>query len=152
MSKSRPQLAPQYSHVLIYAVILGLAACATTPPPPPQPNPWTVIHAGLDRYRGHDARELVAVLGYADSQRFVMGDLILVWRTDTTAPVPNFNIQTTSGMVGSTPYFANTTESQPMYVRLYCTIEIAVDADGIFKTYHLDGQGGACWRYANALR
>lgn len=137
---------------LILVAVLWMTACEDMAPPPPLPNPWTVIQTGLERYRGHDARELAAVLGYPDSQRAVMGDIVYVWRTDQTAPIPNFNMQTTSGMVGSTPYYANTTESQPMYVHLQSTIEVSVDPNNAVKTYHLDGQGGACWPYANALR
>lgn len=135
----------------ILATALALTACVTPEPPPPQPSPWTVINAGLQRYRSRDFRELAAVLGYPDTQRVVLGDVILVWRTDTDAPVPNLNTGMTMGTVGSTAYFATTTQSQPMYVHLQCTIEVAVDQNGAVKTYHLNGQAGACWRYANAL-
>jgi len=139
-------------YTILAATTLILTGCATEPPPAPMPNNWDVINAGIQRYRGRDVRELAAVLGYPDSQRAVMGDLVFVWHTDMNAPVPNFNTQTTTGMVGTTPYFENTTQSQPLLVHLQCTIEVATDENGAVKTYHLDGQSGACWRYANALR
>jgi hypothetical protein len=137
--------------IAIYGLMLTLAGCATAPPAPPQPTNWDYINAGLQRYRGHDVRELAAVIGYPDSQRVVMGDTVYLWRSDVNMPVPNYNMQMTTGMVGSTPYYQNTTDTQPSYVHLQCSIEVVADANGALSTYHLDGQNGACWKYARAL-
>jgi hypothetical protein len=95
---------------LICADILALGACETAPPvPPPQPNIWDVINTGLQRHHGHDVRELAAVIGCPDSQRVILGDTVLVWRTDINTPIPN-------GF------------EAPTHVNWQCTIEVATDA------------------------
>ena len=72
-------------------------------------------------------------MGYPTSQREFMGDTVFAWQSEASMPIPNgFN--------------------EPTFFRIQCKIEVATDNAGTIKTSHLDGDGRACWRYANALR
>ena len=130
---------------------LALAACVEQPVAPP-PNNWNEIDAGLQRFRGHEVRELAAVLGYPNSQRESLGDVLYIWTIDQNLPWSSPNMVISNGNVGGTPFYGVTSQMQTTVIHVHCTIEVATAAQGLIRNWRFDGQNGACWQYAQALR
>jgi hypothetical protein len=90
-------------------------------------------------------------LGYPDGEREILGDKIYFWSTSHSAMLPMANTTTTTGMVGGTPVYGQTTGMTMVPVHAQCTIQLAVDSAGLIKSWQYRGNPMGCRSYASAL-
>jgi hypothetical protein len=117
-----------------------LTACATAQ-----------LDAGLKGLVGENIHEAINRLGYPDGQRTVMGDTVYIWSTNRNVAMPMNTTTTTTGAVGTTPYYGTTTGMTFVPMTFACTVQIATDANGAIKSYQWEGNQGGCRRYARGF-
>ena len=122
-------------------LLVTIAGCATQQ-----------LDAGLKGLIGHPVSEAVGRLGYPDSQREMMGDKLYVWSTSHTAVMPIMNTSTTTGSVGGTPIYGQTTGVTMVPMNANCLIQVAVTETGVIKSYQWRGNEMGCQMYARAFR
>lgn len=127
--------------ILMVGVVICLTGCV-------EQN----MNDGLRQLKGQNISVAVAKLGYPDTQRTMLGDVIYVWTSshDTTLFLPS--TATTSGTVGNTPVYGTTTTTEAVPANFNCTIQMATDASGQIKSTQWSGNMGGCEPYANALK
>lgn len=130
----------QLGRVFAGLLALALAACATRQ-----------LNEGLKGLMGQNIQTAVSRLGYPDGQRTMMGNTIYIWSGSHSAAIPLMTTSSTSGMVGGTPVYGTTTNTNWVPVNYNCTIQIATDSDGVIKSYQWSGNEGGCRQYANAI-
>ncbi|MEQ1933852.1 MAG: hypothetical protein ABL962_08235 [Fimbriimonadaceae bacterium] len=93
---------------------------------------------GLRGFVGRDVREVVARLGYPDSEQLLLGDKVYTWNNESAGsmvfPAP------TAGTPATVVPYANS-----------CTVKIIADSSGTIKDYDFYGNYGGCERYARAV-
>lgn len=122
------------------AVAALLSGCASygpiIRPGPPQTDPRAVLAdkmQSLGNLHGQNIQTAVAALGYPDSQRQIVGDMVYIWSSRQDTQVPDL--------------YGN-----PMRLTAYCIIQIGVDPiTGVIKNTTWEGNVSGCARYANAL-
>ena len=126
--------------ILLCAAAMA-TGCGTFPypanPPPAEPvqeSPEAYgarvnqrLNAGLTRLYGLPIQNAIAFLGYPDAQQVIAGDTVYRWNNLVT--IPGY---------GQFPS-----------VQISCAIQIGTDRDALVKNTHVDGQVGACAKFAN---
>jgi hypothetical protein len=127
--------------IAVFALVVLLSGCATQQ-----------LNTGLQELMGHNIRVAIDHLGYPDGQRTVMGHTVYVWSTSGSMMLPMTTTSTTTGMVGSTPVYGTTNQTNFMPMGFSCTVQIATDSDGTMKSYQWAGNQPGCRRYARGFR
>jgi hypothetical protein len=120
---------------------LGLSGCVTSR-----------MNDGLSDLVGLDVDAAVAVLGYPDGQREMMGDTLYIWSSNHNVVLPMATTTTTTGNFGGVPYYGSTTGMGYMPANLNCTIQLAVGPNKVIKSWQWNGNMGGCQPYARSLR
>ncbi len=109
------------------------------------------MNNGLHTLVGHDIHDAMRIFGYPTGQRTVMGDTVYVWSSNGQMMMPMTTTSNAYGSVGNTPYYgtSNSTSFQPMATM--CTVQLAVDTNGIIKSSQWEGNMAGCNRYARAF-
>lgn len=106
------------------------------------------VDAGLATLRGKSLEQVIAVLGYPDSERSIAGKTIYTWGNRNTGSytVPTTNTATTyvNGQAIQTTMYGSRTESYDYY----CKVDAIVGRGGIVEDVQYDGNLGGCERYA----
>lgn len=131
-----------FKNVVAIAMIAALAACAGV----------SSLRDDLQPLVGQDIKAAVAVLGYPDGQREMLGDTIYVWSSSRSVPLLFPTSSTTTGTVGGTTVIAASNSYRPVTGIFHCTIQMAVDSANRIKSYQVDGNNGGCARYARRVQ
>lgn len=118
--------------------VLALSGCATQQ-----------LDRGLQGLLGHNIQEVVAIWGYPDAQREVMGDTVYIWSTNQNVSMPLMTSSTTTGHIGGTPVYGTTSQLQFVPMAFACTVQLAVNPDRMIKNYQWEGNQGGCRRYSS---
>lgn len=127
----------RYAFLVLISI---LAACATTR-----------LNDGLQKLMGQNIRDAVDLLGYPDGQREMMGDKIYIWSSSHDAALPLMTTSNTRGMVGNTPVYGTTTNTNWVPINFNCTVQLGTDAHGTIKNFQWSGNQDGCRAYANAV-
>ena len=109
------------------------------------------LSGGLKTLLGKDIHVAVAKLGYPDDERVILGDKVYVWSTNRMTVMPIYTTSTTSGTVGSTPYYGTTMTPSYVPVNANCKIQLTTDSDGIITRYQVEGNESGCSAYASGF-
>ncbi len=91
------------------------------------------LNSGLQAAIGQPVQMLVSDWGYPDSQRKIMGTTLYVWSNDAGAmAVPLYGGGVFAG-------------------RLTCTVQVAVDGNGLIRSFQWSGNNGGCAAFARRL-
>ena len=125
---------------LLLAAAIGLSGCVSDQ-----------LNQGLTGLVGRPIDFAVQRLGYPNAQREILGDTLYIWSTNRAGVMPILTNQTTTGLVGNVPVTGTTSGLAYVPVQYDCTIEIAVTAEKIIKSWRWEGNLGGCQPYAQAL-
>lgn len=109
------------------------------------------MEKGLEALQGKDIAVAVDVLGYPDKQTSFASDKIYIWSSSfqSTSYVPQTS--TTTGYVGNTLVYGQTTSTVAQTNQHSCEIKLGTDKFGIIKNYEYSGTMGGCARASSSL-
>ena len=109
------------------------------------------LNQGLEKLTGQNIQAAVAMLGYPDGMREMMGRTIYIWHTsqNTVLPITTFN--NSYGTIGNVPLFGTTTGTEFVPTNLNCTIELVTDSHETIVNWKWSGNMSGCQSYASSL-
>jgi hypothetical protein len=105
--------------LMVVAVLLVLGACSPS---------FETLRADLPKYKGRPAKDMIALWGYPNAERVIMGQKVYVWATPPSA--------------------ANAVDA----TLPWCVMRAIVDGQGLIERFEWDGDFGACKRYSAPLK
>lgn len=127
-------------YVMILLLVSVLVSCA-----------HRTMKQGLPNLVGEDIETAFQVLGYPSGKQQFGDQTVYVWAIDRqqTTVVPQTS--TTTGMVGDTPVYGQTTSYQAVPMNAQCTIKLAAGPSGTIQNWEYQGNAAGCRPYANRL-
>ena len=102
-------------------------------------------------YRGQPVSALIDKLGIPTEERVIAGRKVYIWSTSRNMVLPITNTSTTSGYVGTTPYYGTTTTPSYMPINANCSIQLTTDSRGVITRYQWEGNQPGCRLYARGF-
>lgn len=126
--------------LLLAALCLG--GCAT----------FGDLDKGLASLVGQPAARAIDALGYPSAEQKFGGDTVYVWTASRSGALVMPTTNTTSGYVGSTPFYGSTTGTQVIPMNGQCSIKIGVGPDGLITRYDWEGNRIGCEGFMKRMK
>ncbi len=98
----------------------------------------------LDEAKGKHIDFLVAKWGLPDGERTILGKKVYFWTSSGTMSFVVPQTQQTTGLVGTTPFYATTTSYSSESVGKECLIQVVVDGNDVVTNYKFRGNLAGC--------
>lgn len=125
---------------LMATLLVALAGCATA------------LNDQLAAYQGQPIQNLVAKLGFPNSEQTIMRRKVYTWSNGGTYSSSEPVTTTTTGYIGTRPVSATSTSYISSADYLSCTIRIVVDENDRIMRWQWSGNNGPCLQYSSRLK
>lgn len=126
---------------LTILLALFLSGCAT----------FGQLERGLNFMMDKDESVAFEVLGYPTGKQESGSDTVYYWSVSRSGTLFMPGTSTTSGTVGTTPYYGTTTYNQAVPVNYNCLIKLVSGPMGYLKHWEFDGNYGGCEHYISRV-
>lgn len=120
------------------ASLVGLAGCVT----------FDQIDAGLSTLKGKTLEQTIAVMGYPDSERKIVGKTIYNWGNEESLTLTTPTTTSATSYVGGQAIYTSIQGSQTNTYNYSCSVDVIVGKSGIVEEVEYSGNLGGCERYA----
>lgn len=111
----------------------------------------TYMKEGLPHLVGQDVEKAFSVLGYPEAKQKFGTKTVYIWAINEQSSMVIPQTNTTSGWVGNTYYYGQSTSYQAVPVNASCTIKLAADDANRIQSWEYRGNQAGCQTYARSL-